>query len=85
MDYRVEVRPAALRAVKKIHPEDRKRIEVAIRLLGRDPRPPGARALVGRDGLRVRIGRYRLIYTIHDDVLVVVVVTIGHRSDVYRP
>ena len=62
----------------------RPRIEGAIALLAIDPRPPAARALQGRPGLRVRVGDYRIIYTIEDDVLLVVVVTLGHRSDVYK-
>lgn len=61
----------------------RRRIQGAIALLAREPRPPGARALQGRPGLRVRVGGYRIIYTIEDDVLLVVVVRLGHRRDVY--
>ena len=82
--YRVEVRPAALKALRKIEPADARRIQGAIALLARDPRPPGARALQGRPGLRVRVGDYRIIYTVEDDVLIVVVVTLGHRHEVYR-
>lgn len=81
--YRIELRPAAVKALRQIDPHDRPRIQGAIALLGEDPRPPGARALQGRDGLRVRVGNYRIVYTVHDDVLVVVVVTLGHRRDVY--
>lgn len=84
MSYRIEVRPAALRALRKVHPEDRKRIQGAITLLGRDPRPPGAIRLRGRDGMRVRVGDYRIIYTVQDDVLLIVVVALGHRKDIYR-
>lgn len=83
MSYRIELRPAAIRALKRIDHQDRDRIRGAIALLGQDPRPPGAKALQGRDGLRVRVGNYRIIYTVHDDVLLVVVVTLGHRRDVY--
>ncbi|WP_448005459.1 type II toxin-antitoxin system RelE family toxin [Agromyces bauzanensis] len=83
MSYRIELRPAAIRALKRIDQQDRDRIRGAIALLGQDPRPPGAKALQGRDGLRVRVGNYRIIYTVHDDVLLVVVVTLGHRRDVY--
>ena len=83
MTYRIELRPAAVRALKHIDHHDRDRIRGAIALLGEDPRPPGAKALQGRPGLRVRVGNYRIIYTIQDDVLLVVVVTLGHRSDVY--
>jgi mRNA interferase RelE/StbE len=82
--YRVELRPAAIRALKQVDHQDRDRIRGAIALLGHDPRPPGATALQGRPGLRVRVGNYRIIYTVHDDVLVVVVVTLGHRRDVYQ-
>lgn len=85
MSYRIEIRPAAIRALKRIDHQDRDRIRGAIALLGQDPRPPGAKALQGRDGLRVRVGNYRIIYTIQDDVLLVVVVTLGHRRDVYKP
>lgn len=84
MNYRIELRPAAVRALKKIDRQDRGRVRGAIALLGDDPRPPGATALRGRPGLRVRVGNYRIIYTVHDDVLLVVVVTLGHRSDVYE-
>ncbi|WP_430647014.1 type II toxin-antitoxin system RelE family toxin [Agromyces sp. GXS1127] len=83
MSYRIELRPAAIRALKRIDHQDRDRIRGAIALLGQDPRPPGAKALQGRDGLRVRVGHYRIIYTVQDDVLLVVVVTLGHRRDVY--
>ncbi|WP_431805993.1 type II toxin-antitoxin system RelE family toxin [Microbacterium paraoxydans] len=84
MSYRIELRPAAVRALKKIDHQDRARIRGAIALLGENPRPPGAKALQGRDGLRVRVGNYRIIYTVQDDVLVVVVVNLGHRRDVYE-
>lgn len=81
--YRIELRPAAVRALRKLDPQVRRRIQGAIALLARDPRPPGARALQGRPGLRVRVGDYRIIYTVEDDVLRVVVVRLGHRRDIY--
>jgi mRNA interferase RelE/StbE len=83
MTYQVVMRPAAVRALKRIDHHDRDRVRGAIALLGEDPRPPGAKALQGRPGLRVRVGNYRIIYTIDDDVLVVAVITFGHRRDVY--
>jgi mRNA interferase RelE/StbE len=82
-EYRIELRPAAVRALRKLDPSVRKRIQGAIALLALDPRPPAARALQGRPGLRVRVGDYRIIYTVTDDVLLVVVVTLGHRREVY--
>ena len=83
MSYQIELRPAAIRALKQVDHQDRGRIRGAISLLGEDPRPPGAKALKGRPGLRVRVGDYRIIYTVDDDVLVVAVITLGHRRDVY--
>lgn len=84
MTYRVEVRPAAARQLRKIDPTQRDRIRGAITLLSEDPRPPAAKPLRGRPAWRVRVGDYRIIYTIHDDVLLIVVVTLGHRREVYR-
>jgi mRNA interferase RelE/StbE len=82
--YRIEVRPAALRALRNVDHGIRPRIEGAIALLGDDPRPPASRPLAGRPAYRVRVGDYRIVYTIRDDVLLVVIVTLGHRRDVYR-
>jgi mRNA interferase RelE/StbE len=81
--YRIELRPAAIRALRKLDPQVRRRIQGAIAMLAQDPRPPGARALRDRPGLRVRVGDYRIIYTVHDDVLLVVVVRLGHRREIY--
>ena len=81
--YRIELRPVAVRALRKLDPQVRHRIQGAIALLAEDPRPPGARALQGRPGFRVRVGDYRIIYTVEDGVLLVVVVRIGHRRDIY--
>jgi len=82
--YRVELRPAAVRAIRKLDPPLRGRIQGAIALLAQDPRPPAARALQGRPGLRVRVGGYRIIYTVQDEVLLVAVVTLGHRRHIYE-
>jgi mRNA interferase RelE/StbE len=83
-DYRIELRPAAIRALAKLDRPIRERIQGAIALLAKDPRPPAARALQGGPGLRVRVGDYRILYSLHDDVLLVVVITLGHRRDLYE-
>jgi mRNA interferase RelE/StbE len=83
VSYRGELRPAAVCALEKLDPPIRQRIQGVITLLAEDPRPPAARALRGRPGLRVRAGDYRIVYTVTDDILLVVVVTVGHRRDVY--
>jgi mRNA interferase RelE/StbE len=81
--YEIALRPAAVRALKRIDHQDRRRIRGAIALLAADPRPPGAKALRGREGLRIRVGDYRIIYAVEDSRLLVVVVTLGHRRDVH--
>lgn len=81
--YRIELRPAAARALRKLDLPVRRRLQGAIALLAQDPRPPTARPLRGRPALRVRVGDYRIIYTVADHVLLVVVVTVGHRRDIY--
>ena len=83
MTCQVELRPAAVRALKRIDHQDRGRIRGAIALLAEDPRPPGAKALQGRPGMRVRIGDYRIAYTVDDNILVVAIITLGHRGHVY--
>lgn len=85
MRYRIEVAPAAVRQLRKLDPAARRRIQAAVELLADQPRPSGAKKLVGGDGeWRVRTGDYRVVYEIHDDVLLVLVVAVGHRRDIYQ-
>lgn len=82
--YKIELRPAAARALRKLDPQVARRVQAAIALLAEDPRPPASRPLRGRPAWRVRVGDYRVIYTIEDDLLLIVVVTLGHRRDIYE-
>ena len=84
MTYEIRIRPAAVRALRAIARADRERVQAAIALLAQDPRPPNARRLTGRPGYRVRVGDYWILYTVGDGVLLIVVVTLGHRREVYR-
>lgn len=84
MPYRIELRPAAARQLRKLDPPTARRIQGVIALLADDPRPPASRPLNGRPAWRVRVGDYRVIYTIEEGRLVVAVITIGDRRDVYR-
>lgn len=85
MTYRIEVAPAALRQLRKLDRTAQKRMQAAIELLAEQPRPSGAKKLVGGEGeWRVRTGDYRIVYEIHDDVLLVLVVAVGHRRENYR-
>lgn len=72
--YRVEILPAAVRSIRKLPPEAKRRIQAAVDLLADDPRPPAAKKLTGRSEWRVRTGDYRILYRIQDEVLLVVVV-----------
>lgn len=83
--HRVRIAPAAERQLRTLDSAARARVAAAIDLLAETPRPPGAKKLVGGDGeWRVRTGDYRVVYEIHDRVLVVVVVRVAHRREVYR-
>jgi mRNA interferase RelE/StbE len=83
--YRVEFKPSAARAVRKLDADIQRRVIARTEALADDPRPPGAEKLEGmRDLYRVRVGDYRIIYQVADKILLVLVVRVGHRRDVYR-
>ena len=85
MPYLIEFRPSALKAYNNLPRPDRNRVERAIDALASQPRPSGAKKLVAELNLwRIRVGSYRVIYRIEDDKLLILVVKIGHRKDVYR-
>lgn len=84
MSYCIHIERSAQKALSKIEPGDRTRLIEAIRTLNAAPRPPGAKKLSGRDAWRIRVGSYRVLYEIQDDRLVILVVHIGHRREVYR-
>ncbi len=85
MNYRIEVAPAAVRQWRKLERVAQRRVQAAIELLASEPRPSGARKLVGGDGeWRVRTGDHGIIYEIHDNVLLVLVIAVGHRRDIYE-
>lgn len=85
MAHRIELIPAAARELQKLDPAARRRIQAVVELLADDPRPPAATRLVGGGReWRVRTGDYRVLYTIKDDVLLVLVIRLGHRREVYR-
>lgn len=84
MTYRVDILPVAARAIRKLPPEAKRRVQAVIELLRDNPRPPSAEKLVARAEWRVRSGDYRVLYRIEDSRLLVVVVGAGHRRDVHR-
>ena len=83
--YKVLVKPSAVKELENIpRKKDRQRIVERISTLADDPRPHGSQKLSGNDRFRLRQGSYRIIYSIEDDALIVYVIKVGHRKDVYR-
>ncbi|MBW8876561.1 MAG: type II toxin-antitoxin system RelE/ParE family toxin [Acidobacteria bacterium] len=84
--YRLVIKESAAKEIESVgQKRDRQRIVERIRSLSENPRPFGCEKLSGhQDRYRVRAGRYRIVYAIRDEELVVYVVKVGHRKDVYR-
>ena len=85
MIYRIEFAPKAHRQLLKLSREVQARLSPRIQALSQNPRPPGVKKLAGEEDLyRIRVGDYRIIYEIRDKFLVVLIVGIGPRREVYR-
>jgi len=85
MSYRVQFEPVALKFLRKLRDEKlRARIIGEIETLQVEPRPSGSTKLSGLPYHRIRVGDYRVIYRIQDDVLLVLIVEFGHRREIYR-
>lgn len=85
MTYQIEITRDALKTLAKLDKPIRRRLQTAIDRLAEDPRPSGVTALKGlSDYLRIRVGDYRVIYRVEDGRLVVVVVAVGHRREIYE-
>ncbi|HEY2988904.1 MAG TPA: type II toxin-antitoxin system RelE/ParE family toxin [Candidatus Binatia bacterium] len=84
MAYQIFVEKSAARNLRNIPYSNKLRIDKAIQSLAVSPRPLGCTKLTGRDGYRIRVGNYRVLYTIHDQSKTVVIYLIDHRKDVYR-
>jgi len=82
--YEVRFRKSVGKDFARIPKRDAQRIIAAIAGLADDPRPPQSKKLSGSEKYRLRCGVYRVLYEIQDDVLVVCVVKVGHRREVYR-
>ena len=83
MVYRILIKKKAMKVLERINEPDYSFIKTAIYNLAENPRPNGYKKLKGRDGYRIRSGDYRIIYEIHDSILLVDVVNVGHRKDIY--
>lgn len=82
--YRIELKKSVLKDFERIPNKDLQRILLAIKSLAKDPRPLQSKKLSGYEQYRLRQGNYRILYEIQDNVLIVFVVAVGHRKDIYR-
>jgi mRNA interferase RelE/StbE len=85
LKYRIEVKRSAAKAIKKIQKPDRRRISEKIDSLADELPSPEVTKMKGDNPFhRIRVGDYRIIYEIQDEVLVILIVKVGHRKDIYR-
>ena len=82
--YSLFIKPSAAKEIEALPKKDRLKIILRIQGLALDPRPSGCEKLSGNDKYRVRQGLYRILYTINDNEVIVSVVKVGHRREVYR-
>jgi mRNA interferase RelE/StbE len=81
--YSLQFKKSVTKDLRSIPNQDVKRILSRIEALAEDPRGPGAKKLTNLELYRIRVGRYRVLYEIRDDVLVVIVILVAHRSGAY--
>ena len=84
MNYTVSILRRAQRELAELPSREYGRVRDAVRGLGQNPRPRGCLKLTGREGWRMRVGLYRVIYEVDDRHRVVTVLHVGHRRDAYR-
>ena len=82
--YKVEIKKSAVKEIENLLKRDMQAILEKVHSLGENPRQEGCKKLSGQEKYRVRCGDYRILYSIEDTVLIVCVVKVGHRKDVYR-
>jgi mRNA interferase RelE/StbE len=84
MSYKLLIQRHAQKELSQLAQQEYGHVVAAIRLLNEDPRPHGCRKLSARDGWRIRVGDYRVIYEVDDMRQIVTVLHVGHRRDIYR-
>ena len=83
--HSIEISRTAEKQLKRLNRDNQRRVVKAIVALAEDPRPPGSRKLAGYDDVfRIRVGPYRVLYSVSEKKLVIIILKIGHRKDVYR-
>jgi mRNA interferase RelE/StbE len=84
MSYNIQILRRAQKELGQLPKQEYERIRGAVKNLSQDPRPQGCKRLTGREGWRIRVGDYRIIYEIDDSQNKLTVLHIGHRRDVYK-
>ena len=82
--YKIQILKSADKTLKNVAQKDRVKIVEHISQLADNPRPLGCKKLKGTEFYRIRIGDYRVIYKIEDDILLILVIRIGHRKNIYK-
>ena len=84
-NYEIEISRTAEKRLKQLPREDQERVVRAILALAKEPFPRGSRKLSGHDDVfRIRVGQYRVIYSVSGRKLIIIILKIGHRQDIYR-
>lgn len=83
MTYEVRLRKKVIKAMQKIPKPYYSKIKIVLHSLSENPFPNNSKKLVGRDGYRIRIGDYRIIYDVFDKVLLIDIIAVGHRKNIY--
>ena len=84
MTYALEIKPSAERDIRRLDGAAQARVEPALQSLAANPRPAQSKKLQGGHGYRLRVGDYRVLYTVDDGIRIIAVYRVGHRRDVYR-
>ncbi|MCB0585288.1 MAG: type II toxin-antitoxin system RelE/ParE family toxin [Phaeodactylibacter sp.] len=82
--YQIRIKKSAQKEIKSLPKGMTRKVVNAINSLGDDPRPPGCKKLTGHDNYwRIRVGNYRILYSVHDNILVIEIIAVRHRKDAY--
>ena len=83
-NYKILIKPSAVKEINKVPKKELLKITDRINALATNPRPTGCEKLTAKNAYRIRQGNYRIIYIVEDDKLIIIVIKVGHRREVYR-
>ena len=83
-NYKIEIKKSAAKEISKLPKVALRRIVDKIQTLSSDPRPSGCKKLSGDEKYRIRVGVYRILYSVDDEIVVIFIVKVGHRKDIYK-